>query len=793
ITDLSDLLYSTLLSDVSNEMALAIATDGSGSVYLTGVAFAWHFSTTPGAFDTTYNGGSRDVFIAKLNQDGTGLTYSTFLGGSESDNAYAIAVDNTGAVYVTGETTSSNFPTTPGAFQAEMAEHPAGPIDAFAVKLNPLGTELVYSSYLGGSVWERGRNIAVDATGSAVITGSTGSPNFPTVPGGYDARFNFSLHYVFIVKINSTGTSLIFTSFLGITDTNYRQGIALDLSGSVYVTGVTEHSHFPTTPGAFDPIYNGGHDVYIVKLNSSGTDLLFSSFLGGSGDDYGFSIAVDSAGSAYVTGETASSNFPVTVNAFNTSYSGGLCAESPNQYLCPDAFVAKLNSNGDTLMYATFLGGNGDDKGYSIAVDETGAAFITGKTSSPGFPTTSNAYQGSYSGGTCGYEPYTFPCADSFAVKLSPDGTALGYSTFLGKQKQEEGYSIALDATGAAYIVGTTGSFDFPTTPGAFRSNPVFVPNSFIVKLLMGTEDYTPLPTPTPFPTPIPTPTSVPVQNNWTFILYLAGDNNLYPYLNRAIRRLESLPQNPLVNIVVLFDGDRNNDSWRFHVQSDGTYTLGVNKWYMGELNTGNPHVLADFVIWARQNYPADHYYLAIANHGRGTSGVAWDETNSNDNLTTSELRSALNIATNSGIWKVDVLQYDTCLMAMFENAYQVKDYANYMVFSQNLGWSVFAYSDYSQIQDITDANSPYEFATLVNSITSSTTPRQFAMDLAAAYFNHPAIENYPRTISAVDLSEAVSVRTAINTFAVTLGSNLQAIKGYIQNARFAVQKFDSR
>jgi len=278
-------------------------------------------------------------------------------------------------------------------------------------------------------------------------------------------------------------------------------------------------------------------------------------------------------------------------------------------------------------------------------------------------------------------------------------------------------------------------------------------------------------------------------------MLYLAGDNNLYPYLNRAVAQLEAQPANPNVNILVLFDGDRTNDSWRFLVQSGGNYTINVNRWYMGELNMGDPQTLSSFITWARENYPARHYYLAIANHGRGTTGVAWDDTNRKDYLSTSELRSALQTATNSGQWKIDVLHHDACLMALLENAYQVKDYADYLVASQNLGWSVFAYDAYAQVQGAgsQEMNAPYEFAALAARVTASTTPRQLAIDIADAYFNHPAIRSYPRTISALDLSKATEVQQAVDAFAIALRNNLGNIKTYIQNSRSATQKFDSR
>jgi clostripain len=278
-------------------------------------------------------------------------------------------------------------------------------------------------------------------------------------------------------------------------------------------------------------------------------------------------------------------------------------------------------------------------------------------------------------------------------------------------------------------------------------------------------------------------------------MLYLDEDNNLYPWLTRAISNLEAQAANPDVNVVVLYDGDRTNDSRRFLVQPGGNYTDGVNRWYLGELNMGDPQTLVNFVNWTRTNYPAQHYYLAIADHGRGTSGVAWDDTNNKDYLTTAELRSAFNTATNSGQWKIDVLHYDTCLMGMLENAYQVKDFADYLVTSENLGWSVFAYDAYARhgVSGVSGTRTPYTFATIVPRVNATTTPRELAISIADAYFNHPALQDNPRTIAAFDLSKTVAVRQALDTLATELLNNLSSVKTYVQNTRGATQKFDSR
>ncbi|MBI5653990.1 MAG: hypothetical protein HZC40_26605 [Chloroflexi bacterium] len=358
-------------------------------------------------------------------------------------------------------------------------------------------------------------------------------------------------------------------------------------------------------------------------------------------------------------------------------------------------------------------------------------------------------------------------------------------------------HSAQLTAAIPSADIASAGSINVSVVnPGGATSNA----QTFTVNTA-GTPTYTPTATRTATPTATrtatPTPTATPSGGNkaWTFMLYLAGDNDLHAYLERAIAQLEAQQPNPDVNVVVLFDNDRKNDSWRFLVQPGGNYTLGVNKWYLGEVNTGDPQSLIDFINWTRANYPAQHYYLALADHGRGTSGVAWDDSSSKDYLTTPELRAALNAATNSGAWKIDVLHYDACLMALFENAYQVKEYANYLVASENLGWSIFAYDAYTRngIRGISGARAPYEFALVLPKVNATTTARQLATDIANAYFNHPALSTYPRTISALDLSRATNVRQALDALATALRANLNSIKTNIQNTRTATQKFDSR
>ncbi len=322
----SGLLYSTYLGGGSNDYGLGIAVDASGSAYVAGYTYSTNFPTTAGAFQTT-NNGSPDAFVTELNPTGTGLLYSTYLGGSSFDSGGAIAVDASGNAYVTGQTGSTNFPTTAGAFQTT---YNGGFYDAFVTELNPTGTSLLYSTYLGGGSVDIGNGITVDATGNAYVTGQTGSTNFPTTAGAFQTTYSGD-YDAFVTELNPTGTSLLYSTYLGGNSFDSGSGIAMDAFGNAYVTGQTFSTNFPTTAGAFQTTYNGSTDAFVTKLNPTGAGLLYSTYLGGSSVEIGYGIAVDASGNAYVAGETFSSDFPTTAGAFQTIYNGSA-----------DAFVAKI-------------------------------------------------------------------------------------------------------------------------------------------------------------------------------------------------------------------------------------------------------------------------------------------------------------------------------------------------------------------------------------------------------------------------------------------------------------------
>ena len=308
-----------------------------------------------------------------------------------------------------------------------------GTSDAFVTKLNPAGSGLVYSTYLGGSGGDNGMGIAVDASGNAYITGYTSSADFPTTFGAFQTTYGGSGD-AFVTVLNSMGSGLVYSTYLGGSDAEQGNNIAVDGGGNVYVTGLTRSANFPTTVGAFQTTSGGMQDAFVTKLNPTGTGLIYSTYLGGSSDDEGKGIVVDAAGNAFVTGRTSSINLPTTAGAFQTTFGS-----------VQDAFVTKLNFAGTGLIYSTYLGGSSDDEGFGIAVDATGNAFVSGDTSSTNFPTTAGAFQTTFGGS-----------ADAFVTKLNSTGAGLIYSTYLGGNLADAALAIAVNSAGNAYVTGYT-------------------------------------------------------------------------------------------------------------------------------------------------------------------------------------------------------------------------------------------------------------------------------------------------------------------------------------------------
>ncbi|WP_309495863.1 SBBP repeat-containing protein [Mechercharimyces sp. CAU 1602] len=453
-------LYSTYLGGSESDSGSGIAVDRNLNAYVTGSTISSDFPVTTGVFQTIYTGGTdgSNAFISKFSVSGNSLIYSTFLGGTDSNSGASIAVDGSENAYITGLTSSTNFPVTSNAFQTVLP----GNQSAFATKLNVTGTSLVYSTYLGGQNGsEIGRGITVDELGNAYVTGITGANDFPVTTGAFQTQFGGGPQDAFISKLDTTGTALVYSTFLGGNGNDDGRDIVVDSDNQAYVTGETTSTNFPTTPGSFQTILNGGRNVFVSKVNSAGSSLIYSTYLGGNVSDTSLGIDLDGRNNAYVTGAAQSTDFPITNNAFQTVFLGSITA-----------FVTKLNPLGSALVYSTFLGGNGSDTGVGIAVDSFGTAWVSGQTTSTNFPVTSDAFQDSNAGGV-----------DAFVSLMSFSGGGISFSSYLGGSGTDRGSQIAVDTEENAYMTGSTGSINFPVTFGAFQSQLVGSTNAFVIKV----------------------------------------------------------------------------------------------------------------------------------------------------------------------------------------------------------------------------------------------------------------------------------------------------------------------
>lgn len=398
------LIYSTVFGGNSADEGTAIAVDRFGNAYIGGDTQSADFPTTPGAFEPPADSiDASNAFVTKLNPSGTAFVYSLLLGGGDTDQIRALALDTQHRVYVTGFTCSTNF-SVKNAFQpATNAQNCAdGGGDAFVTRVNAAGTDLDYSTYLDGSFESSGNGIAVDSTFHAYVTGSTESADFPTTPGAFQRVLKAQVipgdphdthqSNAFVTKFSADGQTLVYSTFLGGTVNDVADAIALDSDGRAYVTGNATSPDFPITSGAFQKTLRGGNDVFVTKFQINGGGLFYSTFLGGSGSEGGSSIAVDSLGRAYVAGGTSSTDFPV-LNPVQAHLAGA-----------QDAFVTKLSATGNALFFSTYLGGTDVDVANSIRLDSAGNAFVGGATVSTNFPTTPGAFSRTKrTGGTDGW------------------------------------------------------------------------------------------------------------------------------------------------------------------------------------------------------------------------------------------------------------------------------------------------------------------------------------------------------------------------------------------------------
>ncbi|QHW33770.1 hypothetical protein GZH47_25205 [Paenibacillus rhizovicinus] len=376
------ILYSTFLGTGT---ATCICVDSSGHAYVSGSIQSLDFPTTPGAFETVATAAFA-IFVTKFNPTGTALVYSTFLGGNTFSGGSGIAVDDSGCAYLVGATDSADFPVTSGAFQTTFG----GSGDAFVTKFNPDGSGLIYSTFLGGSQGEGARAIAIDSEGNAYVAGSTLSTNFPVTAGAFQTTASSGIK-MFVTKLNAAGSDLYYSTYLGEPLLNYAYNIAINDAGNAYITGQTYSANYPVTPGAFNTEFVPPNMAVVTKLNPTGSALVYSTFLGGSGDDFGSGIVLDAAGNAAIVGMTSSLDFPVTPDAIQSDLAGE-----------KDAFITVIDPDGSSLVFSTYLGGTGPapfvGERPSIAIDAAGSLYVAGTTASPDFPVTPGAFQPTFGG-----------------------------------------------------------------------------------------------------------------------------------------------------------------------------------------------------------------------------------------------------------------------------------------------------------------------------------------------------------------------------------------------------------
>ncbi|MBU4231783.1 MAG: SBBP repeat-containing protein [Desulfobacterales bacterium] len=426
-------VYSTYLGGSYEDYGLAIAVNKSGEAVITGYTQSHIlYNNFPEAYARYLYSGKKDVFVTKFKSDGSGLVFSTYLGGDNDEEGRGIAVDLEGRICLTGNTYSEDFPTT-GAYQGDKE----GVYDAFVTKLAADGGSLIFSTYLGGTSSDYGRGIAVDDSKNVYVTGNTMSNNFPvqaalfpTYGDGKDA---------FVSKFSPSG-SLLFSTYLGGSSSDDGAGIAVSPAGKIYVTGNTNSSNFPMANALYNTINAFTPDAFVTCIRADLGGLAFSTFLGGNGSDYGNAVALDTTGHVYVGGNTYSTVFP-THNALYP-VNGGKA----------DAFLTKFEPNGDALVFSTFLGGSEADHCYSIAVGRSDEVTLTGVTASDNFP---------IKGVVAGYNTLRGPY-DAFVTRFRANGRSLLFSGPLGGDGSDQGLSLALDRGDQAYVTGFTNSDNFP-------------------------------------------------------------------------------------------------------------------------------------------------------------------------------------------------------------------------------------------------------------------------------------------------------------------------------------------
>jgi len=464
--------YATYLGGSQYDDLREVIPLADGSLLLGGQTVSPDFPVTEGAVQPKYGGepaGSGhlgvyggDCFLARLSADGRKIQAATYFGGSKQErDVYGMALDSKGNVVITTTTRSPDLPTSGGAFQRKYG---GGEADVVVAKLSLDLKKLLWCTYIGGSDVETPRGgLAIDDDDNVYIVGPTNSPNFPTTPGVVGPQPKGS-HDAFVVKLKGDGSRLIWSTRLGGSGADGIMGVQVDRKGNVYVGGHTESDDLPVTPGAPQVKRGGKSDCFLAALSPDATRLRYMTYLGGKENEFAeHRLALLADGSVLLTGVTASSDFPVTPQAFQRQLRGPTAG-----------FAARLSADGTKLHFSTLLGGSGGEWFLMPTIDAAGNIYVVGHTASPDFPVTPGALQRTYGGGE----------GDGVFAVLSPDGSKLLYATYLGGKGEDLLRSLAFGPGGEVYLVGKTTSDDFPVTPGVAQTKRRGDLDAFIVKLV---------------------------------------------------------------------------------------------------------------------------------------------------------------------------------------------------------------------------------------------------------------------------------------------------------------------
>lgn len=835
------LAYSTYLGGDAKDQSNSITVDNEGNIYIAGFTLSRNFPTENGAFpDPAGSPGDQDAFVSKLDPTGQTLLYSTYLSSSALDEAKNIAVDDTGQVYITGFTLGSDFPLSDTTYQDALR----GSADAFLVQLRADGT-LRYGTYLGGSEYDVGEDLIVAANGTISLVGSTTSEDFPTAnpiqavnQSAAVGSTGEDLYDAFLLQISPDGAAPSFSTYLGGSLGDQGFSLDQDSAGNLLLTGFTRSADFledAAVPGTL----SGVRDAFVVKVNPTSSEVLYRIFFGGDNVEGGEGIVVDESGRTTVVGYATSDAIAHT-SAIQPDYGGG----------SSDAFVLRLDAAG-AIVFSTYFGGSGSDWGYEIARDADNYTYVTGNSASADLELINPIADSRGTG------------QDVFVAAFTPDGSVLALSTLIGGSGAETGTSIAVNRMGDVYVTGLTDSTDFPTinphqsakagdattadafviriadvlqqtrlssvTPASAVANAGEVPliiNGANLQVPLSAQIggvellETTLETTTTLHAVVPveqlaegahdlnitmqgrtitlpdafTVEPAAVEAAYRVMVYLACDNDLHQSCDVLLNELEAaVAANSNLHVVVLYDGSEINDSAYYEVQGDdnpilrANYTDGVNRFPLGEVDTAAPATLVRFAAWAQSRYPGQYKLLSLVGHGGGwapalhpaqprgsrrksspadVGGMLWDDhpTSATDipatTMATRSMAEALQYVTDA--YQLDVLYLDACLMSTVEVLFELSPYAAYIVAHENQTWATHPYAAY------------------LEGVTADTDPLVFARQIATAYRASLDQAGSPAQVSVLDVAGVGLLNLHLDDFTEALSDTLPASRAVL-------------